>query len=201
MTGSISDKEQREIGREVHIFLKLPVPAFLIAGFVLFATGMLFVILIWTPLSLWDTGLGAHSMVVGSFFAITGLLLIVFGLFIKISGVRRGLTDSDKMSRFVFGHVSPERSANTGLVIFLVGLAYALYLFLNWIGSGYKDLPIFEQGFVAFILLLIGFLMITFSLFLSMAGEVMEKKRMQSANEINKNKRGEKDGRRKQEQI
>lgn len=75
------------------------------------------------------------------------------------------------------------------MVIFLAGLAYALYLFLNWVRSGHEDLPIFEQGFVAFILLLIGFLMITFSLFLSMA------------NEINKKKKGEKDDRRKQEQI
>lgn len=71
------------------IFLKLPVPAFLIAGFVLFVSGMLLVILIWAPFNLWEsgTGLGAQSMFVGGFFAVIGLLLIVFGLFLKIYAV------------------------------------------------------------------------------------------------------------------
>ena len=67
MTGSISDKEQREIGREVHrenSFLKVPTPVFVIPGVILFVVGMLLVILIWTPLNLWKsgTGLGANSI-------------------------------------------------------------------------------------------------------------------------------------------
>lgn len=185
MTGSISDKEQREIGREVrreNSLLKVPTPVFIILGFVLFVVGMFLVILIWAPFNLWGsvTGLGAHSMVVAGFFALIGLLLIVFGLFLKIYAVQRGLTDYDKISRFVFGHVSYERGATAGLVLFLVGLGYALYLFVEWFRSGHKDLPIFEQGFAAFIFMAVGFLMITYALILSIAGEVMEKKRMQS---------------------
>ena len=66
MTGSISDKEQREIGREVHrenSFLKVPTPVFVILGVILFVIGMLLVILIWTPLNLWKIGLGANSKI------------------------------------------------------------------------------------------------------------------------------------------
>lgn len=179
--------------------LKVPTPVFLIPGFILFVVGMLLVVLIWAPFNLWEPRLGAHSMVAGGFLALMGLLLIVFGLFLKMYAARYGPMEYDTISRFVFGHVSFERGATAGLVIFFTGLAYALYLFLNWVRSGHEDLPGFEQGFAAFILLTVGFLMITYSLILSIAGEAMEKKRMQSSSEIINinNKKGEKHDRRK----
>jgi hypothetical protein len=85
-----------------NIFLKLPVPALLIAGIVLFPIGMLLVILIWAPFNLWEFGLGAHSMVVGGFLAPMGLFLIVFGLFLKMYTVQRGLADYDWLSNDYF---------------------------------------------------------------------------------------------------
>jgi glycosyltransferase involved in cell wall biosynthesis len=46
-----------------HIFLRAPTLLFLIPGFILFALGLLLVLLIWNPFNLWATWLGIHSMI------------------------------------------------------------------------------------------------------------------------------------------
>ena len=48
-----------------HILLRAPTLLFLIPGFILFALGMLLVLLIWNPFNLWVPRLGIHSMIAG----------------------------------------------------------------------------------------------------------------------------------------
>lgn len=171
---TISDKGQRGINREVlveDIFLKLPVPALLIAGFVLFVSGMLLVVLIWAPFNLWESGLGIHPMMAGFFFAFAGLLLTALGLAIRIDSVHRGQLNYDKITEFILGHVTYERGATAGLVIFLIGLVYTFHLLWIWFGSGHNILLTYEQGFAGFSLITIGLQTIICSIYLSVISE------------------------------
>ena len=164
---------------EVHrknILLKVPTPVFVIPGVILFVAGMLLVILIWTPLNLWEsgTGLGANSMMAGFLFAFGGLLMIVLGLAVRIDGVQHEQLNYDKVSKYIVKRVSLERGATAGLVLFLAGFVYAIYLILVWVESGYKDLPTFEREFAGITLLVIGLQMIICSLYLSFINRGVE---------------------------
>lgn len=57
-----------------------------------------------------------------------------------------------------------------GLAIFLAGFVYALHLLLKWIGSGYVNLPVFDQDIAWLTLLVIGLETIFYSFFLSVIG-------------------------------
>ena len=142
--------------------LKVPTPVFVIPGFILFVVGMLLVILIWTPLNLWKSGigLGANSMMAGFLLAFGGLLMVVLGLAVRIDGVQHEQLNYDKVSKYIVKRVSLERGATAGLVIFLAGVVYAIHLILVWVESGYKDLPTFEHEFAGITLLVIGLQMI-----------------------------------------
>ena len=153
--------------------LKVPTPVFVIPGLILFVVGMLLVILIWSPLNLWKTGLGANSMMAGFLFAFGGLLMVVLGLAVRIDGVQNEQLNYDftKVSEYIVKRVSLERGATaqtlrkfnqnaSQLVIFLAGFVYAIHLILVWVESGYKDLPTFEHEFAGITLLVIGLQMI-----------------------------------------
>ena len=173
-------KEKRSFGEAGYGYtgykrlLKVPTPAFVIPGVILFVVGMLLVILIWTPLNLWKIGLGANSMMAGFLFAFGGLLMVVLGLAVRIDGVHHRKLNYDKVSKFIVKRVSLERGATAGLVIFLAGFVYAIYLILVWVESGYNDLPTFEREFAGITLLVIGLQMIICSLYLSFINRGVE---------------------------
>ena len=110
---------------------------------------------------------GVHSMVAGSLFFIVGYQIIFLGLFAKMYGVSNDLLDSDKITEFVSKYVSLEKGATFGLIMFLTGLSYTLYLIWKWVSSGYETLPIRGQDMISFTLLIIGLQTIFSSFFLS----------------------------------
>jgi hypothetical protein len=83
---------------------------------------------------------------------------------------KHNLFDPDRITNFISEHVSLERGATVGLAIFLVGFAYSLHLLLNWVSSGYKDLPLGGQDMIGCTLMVIGLQTIFFSFFFSMIG-------------------------------
>jgi len=181
-------REKRSFGEAGYGFtgykrlLKVPTPVFVIPGVILFVAGMLLVILIWSPLSLWKfgTGLGANSilililMMAGFLFAFGGLLMVVLGLAVRMQHDEQLNYDFTKVSKYIVKRVSLERGATAGLVIFLAGFIYAIHLILVWVESGYKDLPTFEREFAGITLLVIGLQMIVCSLYLSFISREVE---------------------------
>jgi len=97
--------------------LKVPTPAFVIPGLILFVVGMLLVLLIWSPLNLWKfgTGLGANSililMMAGFLFAFGGLLMVVLGLAVRMQHDEQLNYDFTKVSKYIVKRVSLERGA------------------------------------------------------------------------------------------
>ena len=153
-----------------HILLRAPTLLFLIPGFILFMLGMLLVFLIWAPFNLWAVRLGVHSMIAGCLLAIVGYQIIFLGLFAKAYGVHHGLKKRDQITEFISKQLTLARGATAGLVIFLAGFVYTLYLLLKWIGSGYADLPVLDQDIAGLTLLVIGLETVFYSFFLSVIG-------------------------------
>ena len=152
------------------IFLNAPNALFLLPGSILFALGLLLVFLIWAPFNLWAVRLGIHTMIAGCLFAIVGYQIVFLGLFAKIFAVRQGLRDPDRITGLISKHVTFERGATVGLVIFLAGFSFTLYLLWNWIGSGYSDLPLVDQDIAGLTMLVIGLQTMFYSFFLSVIG-------------------------------
>jgi len=146
-------------------------PSFLyfIPGVVLFLFGLLVLLLSYFHVNVGYTP-GIHSMILGSLAVIVSYQIIYLGLFAGLYGKKHNLFDTDRITNFISEHVSLERGATVGLAIFLVGFAYSLHLLLNWVSSGYKDLPLGGQDMIGFTLMVIGLQTIFFSFFFSMVG-------------------------------
>ena len=153
-----------------HILLRAPTLLFLIPGFILFALGMLLVFLIWAPFNLWVPMFGIHSMIAGCLLAIVGYQIVFLGLFAKVYGVHHDLEKQDRITESISKHITLARGSTVGLVIFLAGFVYTLHLLLNWIGSGYKNLPVLDQDIAGLTLIVIGLQTIFYSFFLSVIG-------------------------------
>jgi len=88
---------------------------------------------------------GMHSMIAGSLLIVTGYQIIFFGLFAKIrsgSNLPRILT--------------LEKGALVGALLFISGLIYALTLIIQWIMSGFQQLPSLEHDIITFTLISLG---------------------------------------------
>jgi len=157
-----------------HILLRAPTLLFLIPGFILFVLGLLLVLLIWAPFNLWSVRLGVHSMIAGCLLAVVGYQIFFLGLFAKTYGVHHGRGKRDKITEFIGKHVTLGRGATAGLAVFLAGFVFALKMLMNWVSSGYEDLPLIDQDIAAFTLLVIGLQTIFYSFFLSVIGGVSE---------------------------
>jgi hypothetical protein len=89
-------------------------------------------------------------MIAGCLFALVGYQIILFGLFAKIYGVHHGREKRDRITEFISKHITLRRSVTVGLALFLAGFIFTLRLLLNWIESGYKDLPVLDQDIAAY---------------------------------------------------
>ena len=109
-------------------------------------------------------------MIAGCLLAIVGYQIVFLGLFAKTYGAHHGMRNQDRLTKFISENITLARGATVGLVIFLAGFVYTLHLLLNWIGSGYKSLPVLDQDIAGLTLLVIGLQTIFYSFFLSMIG-------------------------------
>ena len=113
-------------------------------------------------------------MIAGCLLAVVGYQIIFLGLFAKTYGVHHGTGKRDKITEFIGKHVTLGRGATAGLAVFLAGFVFALKMLMNWVSSGYEDLPLIDQDIAAFTLLVIGLQTIFYSFFLSVIGGVSE---------------------------
>lgn len=149
------------------IFLEAPNFLFILPGTILSILGMILVLMIWAPFDIWDVNLGPHSMAVGSLFAIMGYQILFLGLFAKLYSIKHDLRSHDYMTRFIERHVSLERGITAGMIIFLAGFIFALYLAWNWVNSGFMHLPVLDQYIAGITLMVLGLQTVFNSLFIS----------------------------------
>jgi glycosyltransferase involved in cell wall biosynthesis len=153
------------------MLLYAPSYLFILPGMLLFILGMAIVLLISAGISKFGyINLGIHSMIASSLLAIVGYQLIFLGLAGKVYRAKMDMRD-DRITEFFTQKMSLEKGATIGLLMFLAGFVYTVYLVWNWIDSGFKDLPMLSQDVLAFTLLVIGLQTIFSSFFLSMLSE------------------------------
>ena len=95
-------------------------------------------------------------MIAGCLLAIVGYQIILLGLFAETYGAHHSLSKRDRITEFIAKHITLARGSTVGLVIFLAGFVFTLYLLWNWAGSGYKNLPVLDQDIAGLTLLVIG---------------------------------------------
>ena len=114
---------------------------------------------------------GVHTLVLGALFLMAGYQVFLLGLFSKVYGVRMQLFEPDRTTSFVMGHLTLERGAIIGSVVFLGGVALAITLAANWVSSGFVELPLNGDDIISFTLIIFGLQTFFSSFFLSMLSE------------------------------
>ena len=126
-------------------------------------------------LAFWDGTIngvhfGTHSMIAGSLFAIVGYQIGSLGAFAAAASdpIQQ---PSDPITTFVREHVSLERGATVGLLVFGAGFAYASALVYDWVTNGFASLQFTLGSLVAFTAIVIGLQTVFNSFFLSSVNE------------------------------
>jgi len=148
------------------MLLYSPAYVFLIPGIALFAFGVLMSVVTLLGLRIFYNP-GIHTLIASGLLALLGYQLIFFGIAGEVYRSRQGMKRSG-LTDFVMKKLSLELGACLGIAIFLAGFLYTASMILNWVSSGFRELPFIYQDFVALLLLVIGLQTFFFSFFLSM---------------------------------
>lgn len=153
------------------MLLHSPTHLFFWPGFILFILGMLSMILLLPgPINIMGRLVDIHIMVLGSLFTVLGFQIINIGLYARIYAFTHKFIPKDPYLSSMFKVFNLERGLAAGAVVFLIGFALALYIFIIWIKSNFGPLNQVRLALFASTLMIIGAQLIFSSFFLSMLG-------------------------------
>ncbi|WP_017342124.1 glycosyltransferase family 2 protein [Halorubrum sp. T3] len=109
---------------------------------------------------------GIHSMIAGSLFTILGIQIGSLGIFASVASDPIK-SPSDLATNWVIEHVTLERGATLGLLMFTGGAVYATWLVVQWTLSGFGAVPFTTSALLAFTSIVIGVQLVFSSFFLS----------------------------------
>ncbi len=130
------------------MFLYKHAMLFLTPGSLLFVLGLL--------LMLFSPSIRYHTMILGSFFAITGFQIITLGLYSKIYAALHGMDKPDRLTRFFLEYNSLEYGMLLGFAVFLVGVAMGFNILASWVASGFAGLSQIRNAVLSSTLAIIG---------------------------------------------
>lgn len=122
--------------------------AFMIAGIALMLAALLRANLGYSP--------GIHSSILGGMLAILGYSLVITGTIADVYLTYMLGRPTSRFTVVIYKHFDVERAMLLGAILMTIGAAYLLYLFLIWINSGYRFLPLRGENVIAFVLLILG---------------------------------------------
>lgn len=149
-------------------FMLLNAPGYLYSGpgVLLLATGIVIATAAYASVSFGPVSLGPNSMIAGSLLTILGIQVGSIGIFASVvTNPVREL--SDPVTSLILEHVTLERGAAGGLLLFFAGVAHALLLVVNWISTGFSTIPVTSTSLAASTAIVVGFQVIFSSFFLS----------------------------------
>ena len=155
------------------MLLYTPKHLYILPGFTLLMLGIFLMLSAYFHINIGYTP-GPHSMILGSLLTIVGYEIFMLGIFAGVYGKRNDFFELDSITKAILKHTSLERGVLFGAAFFIIGFAYSLHLVLNWMGSGFKSLPLNGQDMIGFTLIVIGIQTIFFSFFLSLIGSASE---------------------------
>ena len=114
---------------------------------------------------------GIHSSLLGGMLTILGYNVFILGFFSDIYLNKSIGVEMSKVTSTLLKKFTLERSVLLGLLLFVIGAAYVLYLFLAWTNSGFKVLPLRGENILAFTLVVIGLQTVFYSFMLTVLTE------------------------------
>lgn len=150
------------------MFLYSPTYLFLVPGIFLFALGLIVMTpLVGGPLKIGGQVFDYHSALFGSMFVILGYQIINMGIFAKAYARNNEFKVNDEFIEKFYRIFSLERGLIFGLLVFLAGLGFNIYVVVQWATLGFANLS--RAGMVAFAstLMIIGLQTVFSAFFLS----------------------------------
>ncbi len=154
-------------------FMLLHSPSYLYMwpGFFMFGLGMLTMLaVLLESIEFGGRIADLHIMVFGSFLSILGLQTIALGMYARIYAVTHDFIPQGQFLNKMFKLFNLERGLALGALVFLIGFALGLYIFIRWIQNDFS--PVSELRFTVFAstFMIFGSQIVFSSFFLSMLG-------------------------------
>ncbi|MEM1509948.1 MAG: glycosyltransferase family 2 protein [Thermofilaceae archaeon] len=99
---------------------------------------------------------GIHSSILGSMLTILGFNFVTLGLVTDIYLTNLLGRPTSSITTAILKHFSSEKAMLLGVLLSLVGLAYLLHIFIAWVESGYRYIPLRGENVVASTLFILG---------------------------------------------
>lgn len=154
-------------------FMLLHSPSYLYMwpGFFMFGLGMVTMLaILFNSFHVGGRLADLHIMVFGSLLSILGLQTIALGIYARIYAVTHNFIPQGQFLNKMFKIFNLERGLALGAIVFLVGFALGLYIFIRWIQSDFGPFNELRFAMFASTLMIFGTQILFSSFFLSMLG-------------------------------
>ncbi|MFD1597934.1 glycosyltransferase family 2 protein [Halobellus rarus] len=137
------------------MLLNAPIYLFSVPGAVLGLLGIGVMVATYSGVSVGGITLGIHSAIMGSLFTLLAYQVASMGVFSTITGDAIQRPD-DPVTTAVVEHMTLERMATLGVLVFTAGAVYAGWLVTQWAATGFQQLPMVVGDVIAFTAIVIG---------------------------------------------
>lgn len=155
-TGEATLESFRDGWRHIR-FMLLNAPGYLftIPGGLMALFGLGVLLAATSNLTFGSVGLGTHSAIAGSLFILVGYQVGNMGAFATVGSdpIQR---PSDPLTQTLIDGLTLERLTMIGLGLFASGGAYATWLVVRWVSSGFARLPVVAADILAFTAIVLG---------------------------------------------
>jgi glycosyltransferase involved in cell wall biosynthesis len=130
---------------------------FLIPGGILFLVGLIGLLAL-LPGSIHIGGhlISFHFMFVAALLVMLGFQIMLTGFYAKAYAYSHRFAPEDRMIQLFYRYFSLEKFLLAGLIIFLIGLGFDVYILITWINHGFKNLGEIGPAIMGLILMVIG---------------------------------------------
>lgn len=150
------------------MFIYSPTHLFLVPGIILTILGIgIMIILVGGPIKILNTIFDYHSALLGSLLCILGYQTLNTGIQAKAYAQNQEFKFNDKFITKFYKIFSLEKGIILGLILFAIGLTIDLFILLEWIKAGYKDLNEASTVALSSTLMILGLQTVFSSFFLS----------------------------------
>lgn len=153
------------------MLLYSPEYLFMIPGFFVFFTGLLFIIYIAsTDFHIYGVRLGANTMTLCSFATLAGLQMLIFSIISKVYYSNENpLFELQGFTKRIMNAFTLEKGIGLGLIFFLIGVIMNLRVVFNWYMKDFGGLTFYEikLALINFTLMMVGLELIFSSFLLS----------------------------------
>jgi hypothetical protein len=153
-------------------FMLMNAPGYLFhgPGLVFGAVGLLLMALGSTGPPVAGQDFGIHSVIAGSLMTFVGFQLVSFGL-LTLIGANPIRNHDDPLTRWLLAKYTLERGVAAGILLFLAGGTLATFLIVQWVQSGFNQLPDLTADIIAFTAIMLGIQTVFWSFFASIIAD------------------------------